>query len=139
MVLALKTSAVILASVFLATLVVSCSGDTHEKIVDDTLTQMEEVATVIEGVKDKESAEAAAKKLEGMVGTFEKLAERMKEIGDPDEKTEKELEAKMETRMKELQEKMTAAMMSAASKDPAVISILQAPMEKIGKAMEEVN
>ncbi len=135
-----KAGGALVGSLLGAALLTSCGEkDTHEKIMEDTLGLMERVVAVVEEVQDKDTAEAAAEKLDDMVGDFEKVAERIDAIGDPDEETEKALKEKFEKRGEELIEKMMSSMVAVATMDPSMMQTLQAPMEKIGTVMEKVR
>ncbi len=140
MVQALKSTTALITSVLIAALMTSCGGkDSHEKIMEGALGLMEDVVAIMEDVKDKDSADTAAKKLDGLVGKFEKLADRSDAIGKPDEATEKALEEKFEKRGEELAQKMMTTMLAVATKDPTIMKPLEGPMERIGKAMDKVK
>ena len=134
---ALRRSLLFVSSLLLALLTASC-GDTHQKIAEETLSRLDEVATIVEGVEDKDGAEKAAKKLDDLASKFESLAERRSALGEPDAGTSTELKAKVE-KMNEFQKRMAAGMLSAGSKDPRTIPILQKPLQRIGEAISKVR
>jgi hypothetical protein len=77
-----------LMAVLSLTLCAGC-GDTHESLMDDQIGAMEEVATILEGVKDKDSAKAAKPRLEALAKRQQDIEKRVKELGEPtDEKKE---------------------------------------------------
>lgn len=139
MVQTLKTATAVAAALLLAALLTSCGEkETHQKIMADTLGLMDRVVSAVESVEDKQSAEAAAQKLEDMVGDFEQIADRIKGIGEPDEATEKALEDDYAKRREEIMQKMESSMLGVASRSPEIMNTLMQPMEKIGKVLDKV-
>ena len=73
----------------------ACGGDTHESLMDEISSMMDEMTSILKGVKDESSAKAAVSKLESLGKKGQDLSERMKKLGEPSEEQEKELTAKM--------------------------------------------
>ncbi len=121
----------------LSLVLVGC-GDSHEKVSEDVMDTMDKVATIISEVKDKESAEEAAKKIEGMEEDFKKLAERMKALGEPAKELSDKLEEKYTPRMKEAQQKIFKAMQALSANPEAAMAISNA-MTKFGEQMQSLD
>ena len=97
------------ATLFLA----GCSGkDTHEKVTEDMMTQMEKMTTVMSSVKDKASAEKAAGELKDIAAEMKKISARAKALGKPSEEKKKELETKFKGRIEGVFGKFIAAGMA---------------------------
>lgn len=62
-----------IATILMLIVCSGCGGDTPDKVANDTVTVMEDVVAVMEGVKDEASAKAAA-------GKFRALGDKIKEI-----------------------------------------------------------
>ena len=101
----------------------------------DMIKAVGKMAGALEGVDDEASAKKAAAKIEGMEGSMQKLADRAKELGDPDEALEKQLEEKFKPQLEEAMGKMMKSMMALGDK-PELLKIIQPAMEKIGGLME---
>jgi len=109
----------------------SCGGgDTHEKVSEEMIDLMAEVADILEGVTDEESAEAATTRLEKLGERAEELGQRAEALGDPDPEEEKRLEKKYEQRMQEISKSMAASMMRLSSQ-PEVLQAVEEAMAKI--------
>ena len=122
----LRATATALSLVIFTTLLTSCGGkDTHAKIMEDNLVLMEQVATLMEGVEDEESAKAAAKKLEALSSKFDEIAERNEAIGKPDEETEKALKKEYGDRVGAAIGKVTTGLRNPAAGEPSLQRALQ--------------
>lgn len=108
--------------------------DSHEAAVNDMAGLLEELVTILEGAKDKATAEAAAEKLAGLESKFVKLGERMQALGEPAADKAKELEEKMKEKMQPLMQRMMATMMGLAT-NQEVQAIIGPAMEKIQGTM----
>lgn len=113
-----------------ALLVLGGCGDTHESVVKDTLSTMEEVVKVLEGVKDEASAKTAATKLEALGEEMKKMKEVHDKLGKPDAETEKKLKEKYEKRLSEVSQKLMQEMMRIAT-NPALGKHIQDAMGKM--------
>lgn len=71
------------AALVMAMLLTGCGGDTHEKVTVDMGKITDELATVLEGVKDEASAKSALSKIESIKSRMEDLGKRMKALGPP--------------------------------------------------------
>lgn len=70
-------------------------GDSHDAIIDDTIALMEDMLDIVNNVKDADGARAAVSKLEALQPRAQKLADRMKAIGNPTKAKQKELMERM--------------------------------------------
>ena len=66
---------------------------THEDVLSDSLEAMKELSELLEGVTDKESAEAAAPEIKKVAGRLRELSDEMDKITLTDEQ-QKALESK---------------------------------------------
>lgn len=121
----------VIAFFFMALVFTSCSPDTKEKVAEDAFSAMEEVMTVLEGVKDKATAEAASPKLKKLVDKVEGIKARQKALSITDEDFKKEME-KQKDRMGKLMGKMLPTLMKISA-DKEVEAIIGESMKKIMK------
>lgn len=105
----------------------------HEDVMDDMVETMEETANTLESVKDKDSANAAAGKLDKLAERMNELSKEAEDMEDPDEATEKELKAKYEERMSKAAEKMMSNLMRIAM-NPELSKELGDSLEKLKNA-----
>ena len=59
------------------------SGDTHQKVADDAVVLMNEMAIAIEGIKDDASFDAAMKTMEEISTRMSAVVERGLKLGEP--------------------------------------------------------
>ena len=110
-------------------LVAACGGDPIEESMDI----MEDMASVLEDIKDESSAKAAKPKLE-------KLAERMKAVQEEMNEDEMPPEERMEKlkeygeRMEKVQKRLMKEMFRIAS-DPKLSAALDEAMKDMDRAM----
>jgi hypothetical protein len=117
-----------------------CTGaDTHEKIVDDTIKQMDRMAVTMGTITDKATAEKAMAELSSVVEEIKKIGARAKALGDPSADVQKKLEEKMKAKTQELQTKLTGAMVSMAKAGPEAAAIVAKGMQEFGAAMQEAG
>ena len=119
-------------------LILAGCGDNHQKVSEDLMGAMDKVADILGEVKDKASADAAAKKIEAMEDEFSGIAKRMKELGEPAKELADELEKKYAPKMKAAQEKMGKAIQGLMSNPEAAKAIGDAMM-RIGEHMETLK
>src|SRR5262245_54289022 len=93
-----------------------CGGDTHEKLAAKAIDTMKEMCTVLDGVKDEESAKAAKGKLKSLMETLDDLNKRQEKLPKPTDAEIKAMEAKS-SEMMEVQQKFMGHMMRIAA-DP---------------------
>jgi hypothetical protein len=132
----LTRTVAILAALILA----GCSGgDSHEKVVDDVLKQMDRMVTAMSSVTDKATAERAVAELKTVADEMKKLGERAKKLGEPSAELKTKLEAKMTAKQTEMQQKMAGAQASIAKAGPEAGMILMKGMMEFAPAMEEAG
>lgn len=88
---------------------ISC-GDSHASLADEALDHMDEAIEVLEKLADGGDVDEAVKSLNSLAEKSSDLEKRMKELGDPDEETAKEIEEKMKDRIDASTEKVQAIM-----------------------------
>jgi hypothetical protein len=65
-----------------------------EDVMKDMIKVQTEAADILEGVKDKETAKAAAPKLEELADRLEEVGKKMKKLGEPSKEVQKKLQEK---------------------------------------------
>jgi len=133
----------VMSSIAIAMLFTSCGKkDTPESITDEMISQFGALSAAFDGVKDKESAEAAAKKIDTIGDDMVEIVKRGSALKDPSAEVQAELEKKVAEATSGYTEKMTVAMTSLAA-DPEAIGVLGEAMKKFGEKMaaaeQEVN
>ncbi len=83
-----------LVTVVVLGVVLGACGDSHEAVMDDQQSIMEEIFDVIEDVEDEESAKEAAGEIEALVLELADLQKRAQELPKPSEEELKEMQAK---------------------------------------------
>ena len=126
-----------LASTLLAVsiMLIGCGGDSYESMASDSVSYYEEMASILEGVSDVESAKAAVPKLEAVGQKMADLKKRADALGKPTPEQNKALEEKFTKEMSTAMDKMMAASMKLADK-PEVQKILEEPMKKLRGGMQ---
>jgi hypothetical protein len=117
-----------LTALFLA----SCGADSKEKVMDDSIAGAEEMATILEGVSDKASAEKAKSKLEALVAKMDKIKTRLKALGLTEEDMQKEMQGneKYKKKMEEIMGKLMGSMMKMAM-NKEIKDVLEDTMKKL--------
>ena len=125
-------------SVVLALGLASCA-DSHEKVVDDSLDQVEKVFELILNIEDRKSADKATEKIKKMEPAFEKLAARAEKLDEPDEETKKRLNERLKKFQEDLQKKLASHESSGNLKEEAQLAVyrMEAMME-FAKLMERL-
>jgi uncharacterized lipoprotein YehR (DUF1307 family) len=94
---------------------VSGCGDSHESLTKDAIKLTNEMADVLESIKDKDSAEKAKPKLEKLAEKFKDLKKRMDKIGKPDKAKEEALEKKYKSDAEAAGKRLVTALGKAAA------------------------
>jgi predicted RNase H-like nuclease (RuvC/YqgF family) len=108
-----------------------CGRSKHEAAVDDAIAIGNELCDILDGVKDKDSAQAAAGKIEKLGSRMKDLSERIKAMGEPS----KEEQEKIGKKLDEQSEKLKKRMEANQAKFFTYPVLLEALM-KVGKEME---
>ena len=92
-------------------LVMAGCGDSHDKVVQDYLTEMESMVKVLEGIETAEDAEKAKSKLETIGAKIKTIISRKEKLGAPGQDLEKKLKEKYLKQHHEIVVKQLDAMM----------------------------
>lgn len=129
----------LIAATAFACCLTSCGKkDTADTLSDEMVTQMGELADAVSSAKDKDSAEAAAKKIDEIGDEFVAIAKRLEALGDPSDEDKKLVEEKMDKAEKEMRGKMADGMKDMM-KNPEAAKIIGEAMEKFGKKMDDAE
>jgi len=119
-----------------------CGGGgvgSHDEAADETLKAMERFATILEGIRDKASADAATPKLEALGKDLDGLIEAVGKLGEPGEEEARKVAGKMLRGRGGLSERMdtvTARLDAsglAASIDALAAAVMGKFMTLVGK------
>lgn len=81
-------------------------GDSHDSVADDAMDQLEKAANIITGIEDEGDFKQALKDLDAMKEDMKKIAQRAKELGEPDKATKESIEKRMKERSEAFEAKM---------------------------------
>ena len=101
-----------LASLPLLLLVTACGGPSHEAMAEKGLQQLEQIATLFEGIKDEASAKAAAPQLDKLFDQLAAMKAETEKMPKPSAEVETALQEKFAARGKAA----TAKLMQAVTK-----------------------
>ena len=118
----------IIAACLMAVLFASCGADSKEKIIADAETGMEEMVNLLEGIKDKATAEAAKPKLEALAERMNKLKSRADALQIPEEDMKKAMEGS--EKIKGLMGKLMGSMMRIGM-NKEISGVLEDTMKKM--------
>jgi hypothetical protein len=107
---------------------VSCGGDSPEKITADSIALMGKLGDALGGITDKASAEAAVEKVKALTSEIKDLKARMDKVGKPSAEVEKQLEEKFKPQLEAAQKKMMEGFTKAAAAGPEAMQSLQSAM-----------
>ena len=80
-----KISLILAASVLIAFFIIR-SGDTHESLSKERLTNLEELAEILESVTDSSGVVPGIKKIKKVKKKFRKTEKKIEALGEPSEK-----------------------------------------------------
>jgi hypothetical protein len=126
----------IVAGFLCACMVVSmsgCSGSKHEGVMKDTISVMDEISVALESVKDKDSAKAAAPKIEAAADKLEALKKKAKDMGDPSKEEQEKLLKEYTPKLMAAAARMAKAGQEAGVKAAGEPTFMKA-IEKMSKA-----
>ncbi|MES2995487.1 MAG: hypothetical protein V4733_01625 [Verrucomicrobiota bacterium] len=121
----------------------SCSKEARQEAAAESAAEsavdvVEDYCDVIESIKDKESAQKAIEKMDGIADDFGKIAGKSrKAAGTP---PDAEAQAKMQEDMKPLNDRLAKAMpgaMGVLATDPALVKAFQEKSMLIATKMQE--
>ena len=133
------TQLAMIACASVAVLLASCAKkDTAASLADEIAEQMNALAEAFSSVEDKQSAEAAAVKIDEIGDAMEGIAKRMEALGEPSEEEKKIFNEKLDNAEKAMQDKMTN-LANIAAKDPAALEIVMQAMNKFSERMLQIE
>ena len=129
----------VLSTMAAAMFFTSCGKkDTVDSLTDEIITKFDELAETVATAKDKESAEAAAKKIDAIGDDILAIAKRLEALPEPSEDEKKKIDEKMDAAVDDMQKKMADSMKGAMA-DPEVGKIIMEAMNGFGKKMDEAE
>ena len=111
---------------------VSGCGDSPESITKDMIKAMNEMADVLESIKDKDSAEKAKPKLEALSKKMKDLKERADKL-KVDDKKKKELEEKYKDEVAKAGMRLFGALAKVGSNPDAAAALKSLDLKGFGK------
>ncbi len=119
----------------LATLLAGCGGDTHASLMDEGVALTKELVSILEGVKDTASADAAASKVEALAAKGDSLKKRMDAVGEPNAEQVAELGKKMGEAMGQMMQMQTKIAAVGANPEVMKSQKLKDALQKFQKSM----
>lgn len=92
-----------------------CGGDKHEVVIKDTIQAMNDMADIVDTIKDEASAKAAEPKLKAVADRLQEIKKRADAMEKPSAEKEEALKKKYEGELKAGMGRMMGAAMKAAS------------------------
>jgi hypothetical protein len=111
----------------------------HEAVMKDMIQSLSDMADILEGVKDKDSAKAAAPKLEAAAAKLEAVGKRAATLKEPSKEDQEKLMKKYGPELQKQTSRFTAAAASAGMKsggDPDFIQAMK-KLEEAGKSFQK--
>ena len=99
----------------------SCGGGGVEDLKSDARSEMNAMITALESIKDKDSLDAAQKKLEGILENIKSIDEKVKALPEEDQKIFNADDADMD----DLSKRMMAAVQAASQVEGANDAIMK--------------
>lgn len=113
----------------------------HEKVTEELVGQMEELASAMESVKDRESAGAAATRIIAICDKLDDLAKRAKKLPKITKRDDEKLRDKYMPRLEAVSARIKAVAFSArrASRgDPSFLAAMKR-LEQTGRKMQQMG
>jgi hypothetical protein len=111
-------------------------ASTYETVTKAMLKALSDLSDVLETVKDKETAKAAAPKIDKIADRFEALAKEAKKLGKPSKEEEEKLK-KYEDDAKKQAQRMAVALVPAVTKSGGDPDFKKA-LDHLNKAMQSL-
>jgi len=105
-------------------------GDSHEAVMEESVSVMEDLHTILKDVKDKGSAEDVKSKIQALGDRMKDLKARADALGDPPKEVEAELGEKYMTKLFSLMMKITGEAQRIES-NPELSGILKDAMKDL--------
>jgi hypothetical protein len=131
-------TAVSLGLVFAA---VGCGGSKHEKVVKGLIDQLNELGDALESVKDKESAKAAAVRINKVCDRLKELAKEYEDLPKPSKAEDERLKKKYEGDLKKAAERVQKVAFDAGAKSQGEPDFLKAALrlQEVGKDLQKLD
>jgi len=110
--------------------------DTPDTLTDEMIVQFHALGDALVSAKDKASAEASVKQIEGVGDAMAAIATRMDKLETPSDEEKLALDAKMDKVQEGMEAKMGEAMKSLMANEE-VAKIIGPAMQKFGERMSE--
>ena len=105
----------VLAGLLALAFVIGGCGDKYESATREMLDNLEDMNSVLDGVKNEADLKAAKPELDEIGERMKALSERMEKMGKPPKEREKALKSKYDERMKKAMGDLTKNMMRLAT------------------------
>lgn len=105
---------------------------THKSLMLESVTALEQMVTLIEGVKDEKTANAALPKMEKLGEQMKALQSKAIKLGQPSAEMQETLKAEFETKMMGLIQRLMSASMKLQT-------LPEATKQKIMQAMQKMQ
>lgn len=112
-----------------------CAQDTPKSLANEMVDIMEDLADVLEGVADLQSAKDAGPKIQKIADRMEDNFARRRALGDPTEEERAEFESDFAARFEAVSDRMDRENARIESLGPEVLAELEAGMQ----ALLEIN
>jgi hypothetical protein len=122
-------------------LIFALGGSAHESVIRGVISCMSDLADALESVKDKDSAKAAAPKINKICDRMEELAKKGKSLGEPPTAEAERLEKKYKPELEKQMKRLVAAQMKVAlagGNDPDFQKAIQR-LASVGASMGRIG
>ena len=109
-------------------------GDSHEDAAKQSVDLMEELAVILEGIRDEPTAKAAAQKVDAWIEGRQKLQARLKAMGALTPEEEKAIEDRLRERKDALSRRIRAQL-ARLTMDPTLRAHIGELMSRLPAAM----
>jgi hypothetical protein len=129
------TRQMVVAAFLVGAMAMAGCKDKYEKAVVKGIDVMKELAGVLEGIKDTETARKANPELKKVAERLKALEKEMKDIGEFPEDRERQLKARYKGETERLGKKMIDEMERISSLGPAVTTEIRSALGDISKGI----
>lgn len=114
----------------------SPAAPTHQGLFDQMPVSMDQMGTILAGITDEASANAAKPKMEALAKSINSLKEKGKALGDPPADLKAKIDNQFAEKQKEMASKMATFAMNAA-KNPKISQIIEPIMREFGNSVSK--
>ena len=125
-------AATAMLTVLLLLTAVGC-GDTHDKVMNDMATSMEDLGDALADVKDVDSAKANSDRISKIAADMQDISDRANKLDKPSEEKVKELKEKYGDRFDKASEKLFKEMIRVAFLGEEVQNVLDDSFNELKK------